>query len=96
MSAPRPEPPPARERLRCDAAVPLVTQIGTSRATIGTIVASAAFDVVARDKGWAEVRVEVPLLTLASGARLLVREADLTKCRAAPPSAAPSAAPSAR
>lgn len=65
----------------CAEAVPLVVQTGESRTTVGTLRAAGAFEVVARDKGWAEVRVDVPLFVLEAGSRLLVRETDIAACK---------------
>jgi hypothetical protein len=72
---------PAGERLTCPTAVPLVARTGESRTTVGTLRAGGAFEVVSRDKEWAEVRVHVPLVTITEGTRLLVRESDLAACK---------------
>ncbi|MDB4934405.1 MAG: uncharacterized protein JWP87_1377 [Labilithrix sp.] len=80
-SAAAPAIAPAGEHLSCPTAVPLVAKIGESRTTVGTLRPSGAFDVIARDKDWAEVRVHVPLVTITEGTRLLVRQSDLATCK---------------
>jgi hypothetical protein len=88
--APSAKPP---EPLVCPAPVPLVALVGDSRTTVGSLHAGGAFDVIGRDKGWAEVRGHVPLLAFASNTRLVVRESDLALCSAPKAAAAPKAAP---
>jgi hypothetical protein len=94
-------PPPAAaltgatpvEHLVCPEAVALVSVTGAARTTVGSLRAGGAFDVVGRDKGWAEVQAAVPLVSLANGTRLLVRESDLALCSPLKAPAAPKAAP---
>jgi hypothetical protein len=76
--------PVASERLSCPAAVPLVAKVGDSRTTVGTLRPSGTFDVISREKDWAEVRVHIPLVTVTEGTRLLVRESDLAACKPQP------------
>lgn len=83
-----PPPPAGAEHLVCPTTVPLVSITGEARATVGSLRAGGAFDVIGRDKGWAEVRGNVPLVKFSSGSRFVVRESDLRLC--SPPKPAPS------
>lgn len=92
--APPPVTPPVTpsERLACAEPVPVVALIGESRTTVGKLLAGGAFEVIGRDKGWAEVRGDMPLVTFTKGARLVVRESDLGLCTPPKPPA-PKAPP---
>lgn len=86
------EAPPSGERLVCPSDVPLVSVTGESKTTVGSLRAGGAFEVIARDKGWAEVRGNVPFMSFANGSRFVVRESDLALCSAPkPPKTAPAA-----
>lgn len=75
---------PPLERLTCTESVPLVATNSDSRSTVGSLRPGGAFDVLARNEGWAEVRVSVHLVAITDATRLLVRETDLASCKAAP------------
>jgi hypothetical protein len=77
----RPEPEGAgAARVACPEAIPLVSLTGEARTTVGTVRAGAPFEVLDRDRGWAEVRGTVPLVRFAAGSHLVVRESDLSRC----------------
>jgi hypothetical protein len=75
---------PALEHLACAEPVPLVATNGDSRSTVGSLRPGGSFDVLSRDRGWAEIRVSVHLVAVTDATRLLVRETDLASCTPAP------------
>jgi hypothetical protein len=72
----------AGKRLVCPEAVPLVALSGASRTTVGTLREGGEFEVISRDKdrGWAEVRPSMALVTFDAGTHFVVRESDLARC----------------